>query len=266
MTPERELNSLCNIQGGKGDGMYEKGRADVEFIKGNYETARKMYLEGARGGDALAAYNYAYCLLRGYGGTYEPELAKSYFTFARDLDGGVSSYMLAMLYMHGEGVVRDFQKALSYMKASAEEGCIEAQLYLGMAYTLGCLFEPDIIGISMIPFRKSEYRKNEDYLLNGAVEDSEESDLRFAVLRADARMAFEYFKSAAACDDTYVSELVAKGKFLYAKCYIDGLGVDFNRQKGARLMLNAGRAGSSDAVAFLSANGVPPELYLGQGK
>jgi TPR repeat protein len=247
--------------------MQTNKRADIEFLNGNYETAREMYLDGARDGDALSAYNYAYCLLKGIGGTYEPQLAKSYFSFARDLAGGVSAYMLSMLYMHGEGVVRDFQKALEYMKLAADGGCIEAQLYLGMAYTIGCLYEPDIVSISMIPFHKSEYRENDPYLLMGDVlAAEEEEDMRFSVLRADARLAFEYFQRAARHDDTYVKELVAKGKFLYAKCYIDGLGVDFNRQKGARLMLNAGRAGSPDAVAFLNANGVPPELYLDKPK
>ncbi len=246
--------------------MYEKGKADLEFLKGNYEKAKEMYLDGARNGDALASYNYGYCLLRGYGGVYDATLAKSYLSFARDLPGGASSYMLAMLYLHGEGVPQDFGKALSFMRASAEDGCVEAQLYLGMAYTLGCMFEPDVIGISMIPFHKSEYRNNEEFLLAGGVDDSEAEDMRYAVIRADAREAFEYFQMAARHDETYVSELVAKGKFLYAKCYLDGLGVDFNRQKGVRLMLNAGRSGSADAVAFLSANGVPPELYLSKPK
>ena len=242
--------------------MYEKGKADVEFLKGNHDVAREMYLEGAREGDALASFNYAHCLLNGIGGTYDPALAKSYLSFARDMEGGESCYQLAMLYLHGEGVPKDFAKALSYMRISAESDCVEAQLYLGMAYTIGCMFEPDVIGISMIPYHKPIYRNNDDFLLTGEVEDPESEDARFAVIRADAREAFEWFRRAAMHDDTYVAELVAKGKFLYAKCYLDGLGTEFNRQKGVRLMLGAGRSGSADAVAFLSANGVPPELYL----
>ena len=245
--------------------MYEKGIADVKFLNGDYEEAKAMYYEGAREGDALAAYNYAYCLLRGFGGAYDPQGAKRYFAFARDIQGGEGCYMLSMLYMRGEGVKKDYRVALEYMKSAADLGCIEAQLYLGMAYTLGCIYEPDIVGISMIPFHKPEYR-SDTFLLEGGEYDELDEDLRFSVLRADARTAFEYFQTAARHDDTYVSELVAKGKFLYAKCYIDGLGVDFNRQKGVRLMLGAGRSGSTDAVAFLSANGVPPELYLDKPK
>ena len=40
----------------------EKLKADAEFLAGNYETAADMYLEGARDGDALSAFNYGYCL------------------------------------------------------------------------------------------------------------------------------------------------------------------------------------------------------------
>ena len=70
---------------------------------------------------------------------------KSFFAFSRDLEGGAACYNLAMLYLHGDGVSQDFSKAIEYMTISAEKGCIEAQLYMGMAYTLGCAFEPDVI-------------------------------------------------------------------------------------------------------------------------
>ena len=57
-------------------------------------------------------------------------------------------------------------------------------------------------------------------------------------------------------------------KYLYAKCFIDGLGTEFDRTKGTRLMLAAGKGGSMEAVAFLKENGVTPEMIyaLGRGK
>ena len=127
--------------------MYDKSTADVAFMQGDHETAAAMYLEGARDGDAMASFNYGYCLWRGFGANYDPKEAKSFFAFARDLEGGEACYNIAMLYLHGEGVVKDYVKAYEYMKISAAQGCIEAQLYLGMAYTSGCMFEPDIVGI-----------------------------------------------------------------------------------------------------------------------
>lgn len=240
--------------------MYEKLVADVEFINGNYEAAAEMYHEGARDGDHLAAFNYGYCLWRGIGVERNAAEAKSYFSFARDIEGGAACYNLAIQYLHGDGVAKDFERAIKFMDISASQGCIEAQLYMGMAYTLGCVFEPDVIGISMIPYHKSEYRDYSAPLLSGYVPDEAEEDMRFAVIKADARRAFEWFRTAARHDPTYVSDLVAKGQYLYAKCYIDGLGTEFDRAKGVRIMLAAGKSGSQEAVAFLKENGVTPAM------
>ncbi len=240
--------------------MYSKLVADVQYLDGSYEAAAEMYHEGAREGDALAAFNYGYMLWRGIGVERNPEEAKSFFMFARNLEGGEACYNLAMLYMHGEGVCKDYAKTVEYMELSAAMGCVEAQLYMGMACTLGAVLEPDVIGISMIPYHKAEYRDFFAPLLSGYVPDEAEEDMRFAVVKADARRAFEYFKAAARHDTTYVAELVAKGQYLYAKCYIDGLGTDFDRQKGVRIMLSAGKSGSEDAVAFLRENGITPAM------
>lgn len=246
--------------------MSKKLEADVLFLNSEYEAAADKYLDGAREGDRLSAFNYGYCLWKGLGRAYNPKEAKSYFAFARDLDGGEACYNLAMMYMHGEGVSRDYKKALQYMTISAEQGAIEAQLYLGMAYTLGCMFEPDIVGISLIPFHKPEYRREDSFLLSGNTYDEREEDERFSVISADAREAFLWFQTAARHDPTYVSELVAKGKYLYAKCYIDGLGTDFDRMRGARIMLLAGKEGSSEAIAFLKENGIDPNQLLSDGR
>ena len=246
--------------------MYNKSTADVAFMEGRISEAAAIYLEGARDGDAMASFNYGYCLWKGLGVDYNPAEAKSFFAFARDLEGGESCYNIAMLYLRGEGVVKNYVKAYEYLKISATQGCIEAQLYLGMAYTTGYWLEPDIVSISLIPFHKPDYRVGMEYMLMGDVPDAElDEELRFSVISADGRQAFEWFRAAARHDPTYVSELVAKGQFLYAKCYLDGLGTDFDRVKGTRLMLVAGKSGSAEAVNFLSENGVNIAAFLKGG-
>lgn len=246
--------------------MYEKLKADVAFINGDYTVAADMYFEGAREGDALAAFNYAYCLFYGYGREIDMAEAKSYFSFAANLPGGESHYNLSVMYLHGDGVRQNFNLAHKHMRISAEMGCLEAELYMGMASTLGCMFEPDVIGISMIPYHKPIYRDITTPLLTGYVPDFDEEDERFAVIKADAREAFLWFQAAARHDPTYVEPLVAKGKYLYAKCYIDGLGTEFDRVKGTRLMLVAGKSGSMEAVSYLKENGVTPEMILAEGR
>lgn len=240
--------------------MFEKSVADLAFMKGDYEVAAQMYLEGAREGDALASFNYGYCLWRGMGAPYDPKEAKSFFAFARDLEGGEACYNIAMLYLHGEGVAKDYVKSYEYMKISAEQGCIEAQLYLGMAYTSGCMFEPDIVGINMIPCHTPEYQKD-GFLLDGEVVDFElDEALRYSAIRQDARQAFEWFQTAARHSTAYVEDLVAKGKYLYARCYVDGLGTDFDRDKSVRLMLAAQKSGSQEATAYIIENGITAEM------
>ncbi|MBQ3015958.1 MAG: sel1 repeat family protein [Clostridia bacterium] len=242
---------------------FEKSVADVLFMKGEYERAAEMYLEGAKDGEEIASFDYAYCLLRGYGVPRDPEMAKSFFTFARDMDGGASCYNLAVMYLEGNGVEKNYRTAIQYMSDAADMGCVEAMLYLGMAYTTGYVLYPEITSICMIPYHKSELRDNM-FCLPGSSEALDEADeeARFTVIKADARRAFEYFSDAAHADSTYVEDLVAKGKYLYAKCYIDGMGTDFNREVGLKLMLTAGKSGSEDAVAYLAENGITEKLLL----
>ncbi len=246
--------------------MYEQSVADRRFLVGEEETAAAMYLEGARDGDARAAFNYGYCLLYGRGVPTDFERAREFFMFARDLEQGEACYNLAMLYLHGTGVVRDYHRAFSYMRAAAEMGCVEAQLYLGTVYTTGCMFEPDVVGISLIPCHTPIYRSTDTFLLEGFIPDAEaDEDARFSVCSADGREAFLWFRTAAHHDPTYVSDLVAKGQYLYAKCYVDGLGTDYDHRKAARLMLAAGKSGSQEAIAYLQENNIRPEYFLTGG-
>ena len=228
-----------------------------------YVEAAEMYLDGAKDGIEIASYDYAYCLLHGYGVDQDFSAAKSFFTYARDMNGGESSYMLGIMYIEGLGVSKDYKAGIRYMSDAADMGCVEAMLYLGMVYTTGYVLYPDITSISMIPYHKSELRQEEYYLPSAdGYYDTSDEEARFTVVRQDARMAYEYFRSAAYADPTYVEDLVAKGKYLFAKCYCEGIGVDFNRDLGFNLMLSAGKAGSEDAVAFLAENGITEKLLL----
>ncbi len=237
---------------------FNKNCADVLFLRGEYEKAAEMYLDGARDGNEDAAFNYAYCLWHGLGTERDVSGAKSFFSFARDLAGGDSCYNLAVIYMEGEGVARDYYQAYRYMTDAAELGSVEAMLYLGMSYTVGYLLYPEITSVSRIPFHKPQIRTENIYMLEGRTEDdiAADEEARSSVIRTDPRRAFEYFSAAAHADSTYVEDLVAKGKFLYARCFIDGFGTEFNRDTGVRLMLAAGRSGSEDAAAFLAEVGV----------
>ena len=146
------------------------------------------------------------------------------------------------------------------MQTAAELGCVEAMLYLGNAYTTGTLFEPDIIGICRVPYHTPEFRASAFYLEGDIDEAEADEEARVRVVSADAGEAFYWFSRAAHHDPTYAAELVAKGQFLYAKCYLDGFGTEYNRELGLKLMLLAGANGSPEAAGFLAEQGVPVAL------
>ena len=104
-------------------------------------------------------------------------------------------------------------------------------------------------------------------LLDGEVVDFElDEALRYSAIRQDARQAFEWFQTAARHTPDYVEDLVAKGKYLYARCYVDGLGTDFDRDKSVRLMLLAQKSGSPEATAYIIENGITPEMLKPTGQ
>ena len=225
--------------------------AKVLFLDGKYVDAARMFREGAADGDAECAHNYGYCLLHGYGVERDESLAKSFFVFA-SRTVGEAAYNLAVMYLHGTGVARDYRKVVEYMNDAADLGVIEAQLYLGIAHTMGELFEPDVVCLSLIPFHKAEYRP-EGNMIEGEIEvDGEDESRRASAIKQDLTEAFYRFRQAAAHPDDYVEEMALKGKYLYARCFIDGVGVDFDRDRGNALMLFAASEGSQEALYYLS--------------
>ena len=137
------------------------------------------------------------------------------------------------------------------MRDAADLGCIEAQLYLGIAHTLGSLFEPDIVFIARVPFHIPEYADGGIYIEGSTPGADDDEELRYAAVRFDPGLAHSYFRDAARHSPEYVEELSAKGKYLYARCFIDGVGVDFNLNVANKLMVDAAASGSAEALTYL---------------
>ena len=231
--------------------MIDVKTANVLYLEGKKEEAVKMYLEGAEQGDAECAFNYAYCLFTGNGIQRDTALAKSFFVFAKERVFE-AAYNLAVMYLTGTGVKRDYMRAMEYMNDAARGEIIEAQLYLGIAHTIGSVFEPDVTLISKIPYHTAEYRSDLFLLEGDASFDEENEEKRIRAVRLDHRAAFEWFRIAARHNSDYVEDMARKSKYLYARCFIDGLGTDFNRDKGNALMLLAASEGSDEAMYYLN--------------
>ncbi len=224
--------------------------AKVLFMDGKHAEALEMLYDCAADGDAEAAFDYAYCLHHGYGTAPDPRRARSFYSFAKEKIGE-ANYNLAVMYLHGEGAPRDYRQAYSHMYDAARAGVIEAQLYLGVAHTMGTMFEPDIIAISLIPYHTPILR-DPMLAIEGEVPDMvEDEESRIRAVRFDPRTAFEWFRIAARHDSDYVEGLAVQSKYLYARCFVDGLGTDYDRKRAEDLMLIAAEEGSPDALKFL---------------
>ena len=86
--------------------MYDNAKAVTAYLHGEHERAAAMFLSGAEEGDIFGAFNYAHCLWRGIGIEKDAAAARSFFTFASELSGGDAQYNLAILYMHGDDLLK----------------------------------------------------------------------------------------------------------------------------------------------------------------
>ena len=230
--------------------MSDVKKAKVIFLEGRHSEAAALFSELARDGDAEAAFDYAFCLEFGLGVAEDQSAAASFYRFAVEIIPE-ASYNLAVMHLHGTGVPRDYRRAYSYMRDAARAGVIEAQLYLGVAHTMGSMFEPDVIAISLIPCH-TPIGRDPSLMLDGDITDPEaDEEMRIAAVRQDLNAAHEWFRTASRHDGTYVEALAAQAKYLYALVFVDGVGTDFNRQRAEDLMLVAAEEGSPDALRFL---------------
>lgn len=230
--------------------MIDVKEANVLYLDGKFERAADLYLAGAKEGDAECALNYGTCLYLGEGRERDVSEARSFFLFASERYPE-AKYNLAVMYLEGIGADKDYRLALEYMEAAADGGMIEAMLYLGVARTMGTLFIPDVCLISRIPYHRPITREAFPLIEGECTEGELDREGRYPTVMTDLSDAFHYFKSAAHHPTDYVEDMALKAKYLYARCYLDGVGVDFNRDTANRLMLAAASEGSKEALFYL---------------
>lgn len=240
-------------------------KADAAFLQGDYEAAFWGYFEGAVDfGDARSAFNLAFMYHQGYHTPRNYVWARKYYHLASYHFGGEAKFNLALMHMRGQGGDNDYRMAYDLMKASAAEGCVYAQMYLGVAYTLGCIFDPvETECISLIPFPRIIKRDPGVLLLAGANIDPSLEDKRFEIMEADGDDAVEMFRLASEQeDDTYIEQEVGQAKFELGRAIIEGLGREYEPQKGYKLMETAALThGCKDALRYLHMNAPTAKAY-----
>ena len=231
--------------------------ADALFLRGEHRAAFDAYFYAATTLHLpRAAFDVAFLYHMGYGVPKNDYMAREFYKAALYLDGGVAAFNLALLYLRGQGGEVDFDQAFSMMQRAAAQDCIDAQLYLGLAYTMGCLFDPiETECISMIPYRRIISRSR-GILLVGNNFDPTADERRYEVVEADAEDAAQMFRRATRHkDDTYIESQLGNANLLLGQALIEGLGDEYDPAKGFRLIKRAAiRHRSQEAAAYLAAN------------
>ncbi len=76
-------------------------------------------------------------ILRIKGVAYDPKNAVKYLAIASDLGSSEAKYLLARLYLDGEGAAKDYKMAAQLFYESANDKYIDSQLELARLYALG---------------------------------------------------------------------------------------------------------------------------------
>ena len=237
----------------------------VFFIKGNYKAAFDEYFKGATEFEnSRAACNLAYMYRYGYYVPRNPYMARKFYRAASYTDSGESHFNLALMELRGEGGEVDFVSAIDHMKRSADAGCVDAMLYLGVAHTVGFAYDPiEIECISRIPFYRVIKRKLSELMLAGVCSDTSMDDARYEAIEADEYEAFKMFELASKHkDDTYANDQIGSAKFTVGRALIEGFGCDYSPERGYGLMKSAALDnGSKDAASYLLENKSSASVY-----
>ena len=242
---------------------YKLHRANAAFLDGCYGEALKEYQKGTQQEDPYAAVNLAYMYREGIGVPQDYGMAVSLYQSASYLDGGVAAFNLALHCMRGLGVPTDLKKALTWMEKSAAQGCIDAQLYLGLAYLLGCVYDPvHIRSIHYIPTYHVVYHQT-DMLLEGAVEDQALEDARWEIITPDpARSAYMYRRGVQEHDADEFAGQVGDARYMLGQSLIEGVGGAPHPRAGFHHIEAAALGcGHQEAKQFLCENAELAEHY-----
>jgi len=107
-------------------------------VKKNWAIAEKWYRLAADQGDSFAEENLGRAYFtRGKSGKVDYKIAAKYFHRSAKKGLVLSQYFLGTMYLEGQGVPQNNEKAFKWMKEAANNGLAVAQNHLGWMYGKG---------------------------------------------------------------------------------------------------------------------------------
>jgi len=112
-------------------------KAKAAYDKGDYETARKLYLKRAQHGNSDAMLPLAFMYSQGKGGPLDNIQAVRWFRVLADRGDPAAQFGMGVSYATGSGVEQDYPEALRWYQKSARQGSLGARTNLGVMYLNG---------------------------------------------------------------------------------------------------------------------------------
>ena len=189
---------------------WAKACADKNGENYNPEFALKLFIEAANGGITVAKYKLGKMFLNGDGVEKDTQKAVEWLKQAALEENGFAEYALGRLYLQGEEVEKDTVAAEDYLLKAVKHGNKYAEYVLGKEYLRGKNFPKDVE--KAIDYLKHSAGKNFDF-----AEYTLGRIYLFGLgVEKDLPLAMEYLRSAAARGNEYAAEVI-KQKELWDK-------------------------------------------------
>ncbi len=125
-------------------------RADLEsglalFEQGNYSAAVAELLPSAEAGDARAQYIVGIALAQGYAGDPDPQTGAAWLRRSADQGYVQAQVELARMYRTGDGIPENHAEMVKWYRRAAQLGDVGAQLFVADAYAYGYGVEPNLV-------------------------------------------------------------------------------------------------------------------------
>lgn len=210
---------------------YKQGKG----VKQSDEKAFELYQQAAEKGNIDAKYELACCYKQGKG--VERNDSKAFELFQQAAEKGNTDAMckVAQCYKCGDGIEWDIVKAFEWYEVAAKAGNAEAIYNLAYCYRRG-------IGV------KGDRDKGIELFQKAAAQGNPRAMIELSndrVVNGFEWISFDQYEKSSRTGDTYAMRKVAK-------CYIDGIGVKTDRDKGLKLLQQAAEKGDKVAEIELS--------------
>lgn len=167
----------------------------VSYLPDRMDEATRLYEEIS--GEKKDGASY-YDLAQTYSGEGEVEKAFECYMKAAEMDYATAYYNVALAYLDGEGVKKDFDKAFEWFKKAADSGDVYSQLKVAECYKRGAGCPKDY-GAAMEIYRQIAARSSHKSDVGGIAEyELGNMYLKGLGVEPDLQLAYNYFKQAAA--------------------------------------------------------------------